>query len=78
MAEASTVGRRHVKTLMQRMGIEALYRCWRSTKPELGDNIYPYRLRGMAIMWPNRCGRWTSPTSRWRATLSISPSWSTA
>jgi transposase-like protein len=32
--DGSKVGRRHVKTLMQRMGIEALYRRPRTTKPE--------------------------------------------
>jgi putative transposase len=31
--EGSKVGRRHVKTLMRRMGIEALYRRPRTTKP---------------------------------------------
>ena len=34
VAEGSKIGRRHVKTLMQRMGIEALYRRPRTTKPE--------------------------------------------
>ena len=38
----SKVGRRHVKTLMQRMGVEALYRRPRTTKPEPGHKIYPY------------------------------------
>ena len=33
-AEGCKVGRRHVKTLMRRMGIEALYRRPRTTKPE--------------------------------------------
>ena len=32
-ANGSKVGRRHVKTLMSRMGIEALYRRPRTTKP---------------------------------------------
>ena len=45
-ANGSKVGRRHVKTLMQRMGIEALYRRPRTTKPEPGHKIYPYLLRG--------------------------------
>jgi len=36
------VGRRHVRTLMQRMGIEALYRRPRTTKPGAGHQIYPY------------------------------------
>ncbi|MEY4582578.1 MAG: hypothetical protein RL701_7281 [Pseudomonadota bacterium] len=48
------IGRRHVKTLMKRMGIEALYRRPRTTKPEPGHKIYPYLLRGMAITRPNQ------------------------
>jgi hypothetical protein len=31
-----------VKTLMKRMGMEALYRRPRTTKPEPGHKIYPY------------------------------------
>jgi putative transposase len=53
-AEGCKVGRRHVKTLMKRMGIEALYRRPRTTKPEPGHRIYPYLLRGMEIVRPNR------------------------
>ena len=53
-AEGSKIGRRHVKTLMKRMGIEALYRRPRTTKPEPGHKIYPYLLRGMAITRPNQ------------------------
>jgi putative transposase len=53
-AEGSKVGRRHVKTLMQRMGIEALYRRPRTTKPAPGHKIYPYLLRGMQITQPNQ------------------------
>ena len=49
VAEGCKIGRRHVKTLMQRMGIEALYRRPRTTKPEPGHKIYPYLLRGLAI-----------------------------
>ena len=48
-AEGCKIGRRHVKTLMKRMGIEALYRRPRTTKPEPGHKIYPYLLRGMEI-----------------------------
>ena len=43
-----------VKTLMRRMGIEALYRRPRTTKPEPGHKIYPYLLRGMEIVRPNQ------------------------
>jgi putative transposase len=53
-AEGCKIGRRHVKTLMKRMGIEALYRRPRTTKPEAGHKIYPYLLRGMAITRPNQ------------------------
>jgi putative transposase len=53
-AEGCKVGRRHVKTLMRRMGIEALYRRPRATKPEPGHKIYPYLLRGMAITRPDQ------------------------
>lgn len=53
-AEGSKIGRRHVKTLMRRMGIEALYRRPRTTKPEPGHKIYPYLLRGMEITRPNQ------------------------
>jgi putative transposase len=53
-AEGSRVGRRHVKTLMRRMGIEALYRRPRTTKPEPGHKIYPYLLRGLEIARPNQ------------------------
>ena len=53
-AEGREIGRRHVKTLMQRMGIEALYRRPRTTKPEPGHKIYPYLLRGMEIARPNQ------------------------
>ena len=53
-AEGRKVGRRHVKTLMQRMGIEALYRHPRTTKPEPGHKIYPYLLRGVEVTRPNQ------------------------
>ena len=53
-AEGSKVGRRHVKTLMRRMGIEALYRKPRTTKPEPGHKIYPYLLRDVAVTKPNQ------------------------
>src|SRR4030081_480715 len=54
VAEGSKIGRRHVKTLMQRMGVEALYRRPRTTKPEPGHKIYLYLLRGMKITRPNQ------------------------
>ena len=53
-AEGCKTGRRHVRTLMRRMGIEALYRRPRTTKPEPGHKVYPYLLRGMEITRPNQ------------------------
>ena len=53
-AEGIRIGRRHVKTLMKRMGIEALYRRPRTTKPEPGHKIYPYLLRGLAVTQPKQ------------------------
>jgi putative transposase len=53
-AEGCKIGRRHVKTLMRRMGIEALYRRPRTTKPEPGHKIYPYLLRGVQVTQPNQ------------------------
>jgi hypothetical protein len=54
VAEGCKIGRLHVKTLMKRMEIEALYRRPRTTKPEPGHKIYPYLLRRMAIIRPNQ------------------------
>jgi putative transposase len=53
-AEGCKIGRRHVKTLMRRMGIEALYRRPRTTQPEPDHKIYPYLLRGLEITRPNQ------------------------
>jgi putative transposase len=53
-AEGCKIGRRHVKTLMRRMGIEALYRRPRTTKPEPGHKIYPYLLRSVQVTRPNQ------------------------
>ena len=41
-AEGCKIGRRHVKTLMRRMGIEALYRRPRTTKPEPAKSTHIY------------------------------------
>jgi putative transposase len=48
------VGRRHIKTLMKRMGIEAIYRKPKTSKPAPGHSIYPYLLRRLAITRPNQ------------------------
>ena len=53
-AEGSMVGRRHITTLMQQMGIEAIYRRPNTSKPAPGHKIYPYLLRGLTIDRPNQ------------------------
>jgi putative transposase len=52
--EGHEVGRRHVTTLMRRMGIEALYRKPRTSIPAQGAGIYPYLLSGLVIERPNQ------------------------
>lgn len=52
--EGYRIGRKHVATLMKRMGVEALYRKPRTTKPGVGHKIYPYLLRHMAVTRPNQ------------------------
>ena len=47
------IGRRHVATLMKRMGIEAIYRRPNTSKPAPGHKIYPYLLRGLKVDRPN-------------------------
>lgn len=47
------VGRKHVATLMRRMGIEALYRKPNTSRRHRGHKVYPYLLRNVAITAPN-------------------------
>ena len=47
--EGVSIGRRHVATLMKRMGIEAIYRRPNTSKPAPGHKVYPYLLRGKKI-----------------------------
>ena len=49
-----SIGRRHVATLMKRMGIEALYRRPNTSKPAPGHKIYPYLLRDVKVERPNQ------------------------
>jgi putative transposase len=47
--EGFGIGRKHTVTLMKKMGIEALYRRPRTSKPEPGHKIYPYLLGKMKV-----------------------------
>jgi putative transposase len=53
-SEGIQVGRLHVATLMKKMGIEALYRRPRTTKPAPGHTVYPYLLRDLEVIRPNQ------------------------
>ena len=48
------VGRRHMRTVMRRMGIEAIYRKPNTSKPAQGHKIYPYLLRNVAVTRANQ------------------------
>jgi len=52
--ESIRAGRKHVRTLMTLMGIEALYRRPNTSKPAPGHKLYPYLLRGVAVERPNQ------------------------
>jgi putative transposase len=52
--EGVEVGRKHVATLMRRMGIEALYRKKNTSKRHPEHAIYPYLLRNVAIERANQ------------------------
>ena len=53
-ARGFKVGRGHVRTLMRKMGIEALYQKPRLSEPHPGHKIYPYLLRDMEITRANQ------------------------
>ncbi len=52
--EGYAVGRRHVGTLMRRMGIEPIYRKPRTSLPDKVHRIYPYLLSGVVVERPNQ------------------------
>ena len=52
--EGHPVGRRHVTTLMHRMGIEPIYRKPRTSLPDQAHKIYPYLLSQVVIERPNQ------------------------
>lgn len=51
--EGVSVGRRHVATLMKRMGLAAIYRRPNTSRPAPGHKIYPYLLRGVKVERPD-------------------------
>ena len=52
--EGIPVGRRHVSTLMKKMGIEALYRRPNTSRKHPQNPVFPYLLRGLDITAANQ------------------------
>ncbi len=52
--EGVRVGRHRVRRLMRLMGIEAIYRAPRTSKPHPKHKVYPYLLRGLSIERPDQ------------------------
>ncbi|MET3600645.1 hypothetical protein ABID12_002595 [Martelella mangrovi] len=46
-AEGHKAGRRHARTLMKKIGIDAIYRRPNTSKPAPGHKIYPYLLKAL-------------------------------
>ena len=53
-SQGQRVNRKRVQRLMRLMGLKAIYRRPRTSKPAPGHKIYPYLLRGMKITRPNQ------------------------
>jgi putative transposase len=51
--DGHAIGRRHVATLMRRMGLEALYRKPHTSLRHDAHKVYPYLLRDLVISRPN-------------------------
>ncbi len=52
--EGQNVGRFKTRSLMRKMGIEAIYRRPNTSKPASGHKIYPYLLRDLKVTRPNQ------------------------
>ncbi len=53
-SQSHQVNRKRVRRLMQLMGLKAIYRRPRTSKPAPGHKIYPYLLGGLRITRPNQ------------------------
>jgi putative transposase len=52
--QGKQVNRKHIQRLMRVMGLKAIYRRPRASKPAPGHKIYPYLLRGGEVTRPNQ------------------------
>jgi len=68
--QGHAVDGKRAQRLMRRMGIEAIYRRPRATRPDSGHKVYPDLLRTCSETFSStrwtRSGRQTSPISPWR------------
>src|SRR3954465_5420038 len=53
-AEGCDVGRKHVATLMRRMGVVAIWRRANTSRRHPAHPVFPYLLRGLTIDRPNQ------------------------
>lgn len=53
-SQGKRANRKRVQRLMRLMGLKAIYRSPRTSKPAPGHKIYPYLLKGMKITRPNQ------------------------
>ncbi len=51
--EAIAIGREHVRTLMRRMGITAIYQRPKTTRRHAAHPVFPYLLRTLTVTRPN-------------------------
>jgi putative transposase len=52
--EGLSIGRRHIATLMRRMGLESIYRKPRTSDKHPGHKVFPYLLRNLGIKRANQ------------------------
>ena len=52
--EGHKIGRKHVRALLRRMGLTAIYRKPNTSRPALGHHVYPYLLRDTQIERANQ------------------------
>ena len=69
--EEQTIGRKHVRTLMKKMGIEALYRKPNTSRRQAAHPVYPYLLRNLKIDQPNQVWATDITSSRCAGASSI-------
>jgi putative transposase len=53
-----SVGKDHVRTLLRSMGLMAIYPKRNLSQPHPNHRVYPYLLRGVAIVRPNQVWSW--------------------